>query len=403
EGPQRWRYDEQARLAALAFAYQPQRDAYNTVSALAAGLLEVPPEEILRSGMRMDRFDPVLLESILGALRPDRLQLTLTAPEVETTTREPFFAVDYALEPLSPALWLAWESPAAPEHLALPAPNPFVPEALSLMEVPDAAAPVALASGPWGTLWHAPTVAFNAPRAELRLKVQSGAITGLEGQMAAALWAALLKDSLNSYAYPARLAGLSFALRPAASGLELQVAGYSERLPELLEAVLSSLTDAAPSEAAFEREKARLLQSLANQRQDRPYQQSMRALQQTLDHDAYPLEDRLAAADALTLAQLREGFAKNLLEAPKLTGLMVGNVTPTEADRLAAMITDALGTAPADPVPPRALTKLEDGDRLAQALTIDHDDAAFVLYVQGRTQSLGERARFGLLGHMLAS
>lgn len=403
EGPQRWRYDEQARLAALAFAYQPQRDAYNTVSALAAGLLEVPPEEILRSGMRMDRFDPVLLESILGALRPDRLQLTLTAPEVETTTREPFFAVDYALEPLSPALWMAWESPAAPEHLALPAPNPFVPEALSLMEVPDAAAPVALASGPWGTLWHAPTVAFNAPRAELRLKVQSGAITGPEGQMAAALWAALLKDSLNSYAYPARLAGLSFALRPAASGLELQVAGYSERLPELLEAVLSSLTDAAPSEAAFEREKARLLQSLANQRQDRPYQQSMRALQQTLDHDAYPLEDRLAAAEALTLAQLREGFAKNLLEAPKLTGLMVGNVTPTEADRLAAMITDALGTAPADPVPPRALTKLEDGDRLAQALTIDHDDAAFVLYVQGRTQSLGERARFGLLGHMLAS
>ncbi|MGB0407075.1 MAG: insulinase family protein, partial [Pseudomonadales bacterium] len=77
EGPQRWRYDEQARLAALAFAYQPQRDAYNTVSALAAGLLEVPPEEILRSGMRMDRFDPVLLESILAALRPDRLQLTL--------------------------------------------------------------------------------------------------------------------------------------------------------------------------------------------------------------------------------------------------------------------------------------------------------------------------------------
>ena len=40
EGPQRWRYDEQARLAALAFAYQPQRDAYNTVSALAAGLLK---------------------------------------------------------------------------------------------------------------------------------------------------------------------------------------------------------------------------------------------------------------------------------------------------------------------------------------------------------------------------
>ena len=70
---------------------------------------------------------------------------------METTTREPFFAVDYALEPLSPALWMAWESPAAPEHLALPAPNPFVPEALSLMEVPDAAA-----RGPrFGPLGHA--------------------------------------------------------------------------------------------------------------------------------------------------------------------------------------------------------------------------------------------------------
>ena len=122
--------------------------------------------------MRMDRFDPVLLESILGALRPDRLQLTLTAPEAETTTREPFFAVDYALEPLSPALWMAWESPAA-RASGPTGPEPFVPEALSLMEVPDAAAPEALASAP-GARWHAPTVAFNAPRAELRLKAERG-------------------------------------------------------------------------------------------------------------------------------------------------------------------------------------------------------------------------------------
>ena len=169
--------------------------------------------------------------------------------------------------------------------------------------------------------------------------------------MAAALWAALLKDSLNSYAYPARLAGLSFALRPAASGLELQVAGYSERLPELLEAVLSSSTDAAPSEAAFEREKARLLQSLANapgppipaKHAGTPADPRPRRL---------PPRGPPRGGGSSHPGPAEGRFCENLLEAPKLTGLMVGNVTPTEADRLAAMITDALGTAPADPVPP---------------------------------------------------
>jgi secreted Zn-dependent insulinase-like peptidase len=48
------------------------------------------------------------------------------------------------------------------------------------------------------------------------------------------------------------------------------------------------------------------------------------------------------------------------------------------------------------------VVRLEDGDQLLAPLAIDHDDAAFALYVQGRTQSLGERVRFGLLGHMLS-
>jgi len=401
-GPEAWRYEEQARLAALDFAYQQQRDAFQTVSMLAAGLLEVPPEDVLRAQSLMDRFDPKVINRFLAQLTPERVQITLTAPEVNTDQREPYFDVDYALEPLSPVLWQGWKTPRAPAGLRLPAPNPFVPEALALIDAPEAEAPRVLAAGPWGTLWHAPDTTFEAPRAEVRLKLEGTPSADAAGQVRAALWTALLARRLNSYAYPAQLAGLGFALSPTDNGVLIRASGFSDRLPELLDRVLASLKDPSFTAEEFELERAALLRRLQNERQDRPYQQTMRALQQLLEHGTYPLEARLAAAEAVTLKSVLSDFAEALLAAPKMTGLLLGNLAPEDGTRLQGIIAKHLGTAPGQAGPEPAVVRLEDGDQLLAPLAIDHDDAAFALYVQGRTQSLGERVRFGLLGHMLS-
>ncbi|MEY3042022.1 MAG: hypothetical protein RLZZ174_1104, partial [Pseudomonadota bacterium] len=314
----------------------------------------------------------------------------------------PYFDVDYALEPLSPVLWQGWKTPRAPAGLRLPAPNPFVPEALALIDVPEAGAPRVLAEGPWGTLWHAPDTTFEAPRAEVRLKLEGTASADAAGQVRAALWTALLARRLNSYAYPAQLAGLGFALSPTDNGVLIRASGFSDRLPELLDRVLASLKDPSFTAEAFELERAALLRRLQNERQDRPYQQTMRALQQLLEHGTYPLEARLAAAEAVTLKSVLSDFAEALLAAPKMTGLLLGNLAPEDGTRLQGIIAKHLGTAPGQAGPEPAVVRLEDGDQLLAPLAIDHDDAAFALYVQGRTQSLGERVRFGLLGHMLS-
>ena len=50
-----------------------------------------------------------------------------------------------------------------------------------------------------------------------------------EQTAAAVLYTALLMDELNEFAYPARLAGLSFSFYKHAQGISLRMSGYNDK------------------------------------------------------------------------------------------------------------------------------------------------------------------------------
>lgn len=72
DGIDRARFEEQARLAELAFRYREKGDAFGYVRSLASNLLVYPTEDVIRGPYALDEYDPALIADFLDRLRPER-------------------------------------------------------------------------------------------------------------------------------------------------------------------------------------------------------------------------------------------------------------------------------------------------------------------------------------------
>ena len=72
----------------------------------------------------------------------------------------------------------------------------------------------------------------------------------------------MAREELNEFAYPAHLAGLDFKLDKHQRGVTLRIDGFSEKQPELLNKILSTLTDFRYDEALFDRFRSKEMQSV---------------------------------------------------------------------------------------------------------------------------------------------
>ncbi|MEE4299687.1 MAG: insulinase family protein [Pseudomonadales bacterium] len=397
------RYEEQSRLAELAFRYREKSDAFGYVSSLASNMLVYPTEDVIRGPYVLDEYDEDLIDDFLDRLRPEFAQVALIAPDLETDRVERWFDVPYAVEPLDPAVLARWQQPEGDPAVTLPAPNPFVPETLELL-ADGAAVPERLATEDALELWHLRDTEFGAPRARMRVELRTDrASASPEDAVAARLYARLVMDALNEYAYPARLAGLSFGLYPAGNGLALSVGGFDDKLDELLERVVVTMATLEIREERFEQFRSELIKDLRNSRQDRPYQQTIAELRRVLEDPAWTLEALIAAAEATEPADI-ERWVVDALDRPEVLAFVHGNVTAERARTLAGAVASGLALdADAAPATPEAIVRLGANGPSRRHVEVEHGDAALTLYVQGRDQSWAERARFGLLAHMMSA
>lgn len=401
EGIEPWRHEEQARLAQLAFDYREKSNPFRRVADLASNMLIYPPEEVLRGPYVMDQYDAAVIEDFAGRMRPERAQVSLTAPDAKTRQVEPWFQVPYSLDPLPEDVLEQWRTAAAGPALELPEPNPFIPEDLDLLE-DGGERPEPLIDRPGVRVWHLTDTSFGAPRARLRIDLRTPRAGATPADAVhARLFARLATDDLTEFAYPARLAGLSFGLSASGDALTLRLGGFDDRLDVLLEKVVTTLVDPRIDAERFERFRRELLRDLRNSRDDRPYQQTMAELQRLLQVPDHPLDALIAAAESADPAGL-EAWMDDALAGPELVGLFHGNLDAQRARQLVDDLQSHLEIADRA-VPGPALVRLEDGDRIQRRIEVEHDDAALSLYVQGRDRSWAERARFGLLAHMMSA
>lgn len=392
DGVNEWRYDEQAALAELSFRFREKGSAIGFVNRIAPALDQFPAAQILSGPSLMQRYDGPLIRSYLDRLTPDNVIVNLSGIAVETDQVEPWFKVNYAALPAS-----IKRDTTPNTALQLPTQNPFIPQALALTESAQATIPTLTVKAPGLELWSASDVEFGTPRATTALRIATaGGNKSASDIVAARIYARLVADELNVALYPAQLAGLGYRIRSTGSGFNIEVAGYSDKQVLLLDDLLVGLRELEIDPDRFELIKTELLTDWRNFKSERPYTQAWAALGTLLNDQQFAPEALAVALDPLTVARLTS-WRNTKLKRVGVTGLVHGNIDEARTQELAQLVTQRLPLAQVAAVKPE-VTQITATQQ--QALTVDHDDSATVLYVQGVDDSINQQARFGLAVQM---
>ncbi|WP_111640344.1 insulinase family protein [Marinimicrobium alkaliphilum] len=405
-GVREWRYRELQQLADIDFRFQERVDPMRTVSALANRLHRYAPEDVLYGDYQYARYNERLIKRFLSHLRPDNVLVSLVAPDLDTDRVSAFYETPYALGDVArehPEIKLSVR-----RQLSFPEANDFIPQRLNVKAAPmlpasgaESDRPELIVDSERLRAWFQQDQTFRVPKAHLNMRLYSPRVaSSVEGAAQARLFAELVMDDLNEFAYPAKLAGLDFSVEGTMRGLDIRIAGYSSRQGLLITRIAESIRQGEFASDRFDNVRTDLIRRLRNENQVTPY--SVLAWQiPVLQFDPYHSNDALIGVLEGLDRQSFQQFANRLLHDARMEALFYGNLFRQEGVRLAAFAEhQLLGPRTGRSQVPGRVFKMKavpEGQPALYRHRIDHPDHVALLYIQGLGNSLRDTAHMRLL------
>ncbi|MBI1195817.1 MAG: hypothetical protein GC138_08230 [Gammaproteobacteria bacterium] len=398
-GVQPWFVDELRTVNDLKFRFRDQPTALSEAIGLADNLQRYPENLVLKGPFVIAKQDPARIKDILAHMIPANARVVTVAPGGEFEQREPWYQTPYRVTPLGEARLGAWGAMKPDPELALPAPNPFIPEQLKLLKAKSVAhKPEVILHGDGFEIWHQQDVQFEVPKAEIFWGMTSPNVgDGPRDRMLASLWTDLANDALNPHVYPAELAGLHYNLGVGRTGFAINVGGFNDKEARLLSLVLDTFLNLKVDDERFAVIKERALESLRNQALDKPFIQAGRYLPELLVHDVWGADSLLAVLEGISADDLR-AYIPKARSGLYVRSLIHGNIALKDARALSQEMLDKIFQN-ANPVQPveREVVHLDPGHEYAFRRAVDNDDSAISVYYQGERDDIAQEARMALL------
>ncbi|PHQ17141.1 insulinase family protein [Marinobacter profundi] len=402
-GVTRQRFDEARRLSQIDFRFREKSDPVHDVMRLSGQLQHVAPEDVLQSPWMMESYSPEAYQAILDRLTEDNVLVSLLVPQPELATPRltRWYEAAFEVTPLDPRA-LEGDTPLT-SQLALPEPNPFIPDDLEMVAGRTMAQPERLGEDGGMALWYARDTRFGTPKANVYVSLRSPETrASARNNVLTQLLVDAVNTNLNAWAYPAQLAGLDYSVYTHLRGITIRVGGYSDKLHTLMTRILGQLANPDISEQRFAIARQNLIDSLRNKSHERPVAQTSEFIQNALIEGAWQTDARLKAASSITLEELRT-FAQAFTRQLDPVMLAHGNLTEASALNIARQVEAVvLRNSERVEVARSGVRELPPGETDV-LLDVDHPDTGYSLYMQGRDTGFAERAAYRLLGQIISS
>ncbi len=393
-----WRYAEIKGVADMGFRFsEDSRAGTGLMIALAKALHYVLPRDLISSGF--GRYDADLIAEVLELLRPDNVVVTLTEPGVEPDSTTEFYGAGYRAYRPSAERVARWSEPQYTD-LALPARNPLIAENFELEQLASLDAPVKLSDSGLVELWHLPNIEDGIPRTRIHLAIDRPDRPTVREVFILQLYFSMLTEQLQVLSQMVSRAGLMYSVGNGG----VVFAGYSEKLPVLIDMVLSEVLKPQFTERQFDSRMENFEQGVRNYYKVAPTQGVSRGLGDLLNADSHSLEAQLAVVRSITLEEVLAA-PEWIYGESKVQMLAAGNVTEEQAREFADRIVSTLGVSGTDreiPFGMRIVRVAESEDpHDVFVAELEHHDTAVLRYYQGRDNSQRERIVLSFLGQMI--
>lgn len=407
-GIEEWRFQEQSKLAHIAFRFEQESDPGRLVQSLAYRLQHYPPEDVLQGAYLMTTFKPNRIKTLLDYLRADNVNLHVSSPSLQTDKTSEYYDVAYSSVAIEPETVQRWQTTTVHDKLHLPAENPFIPQRLDLLaidtkqKIPEKISTAQLSVAGGITLWYQPDNQFATPRANFYFNIMSPlANSSAKNLLLTELYVRLVNSQLTKIIYPAYLADLNYSLYRHARGFSVRVSGFEDKQSALLGIVIAALANPEYDEQKFKVIKAGLLRELGNVAKDSPSTQVVHEIYRLLLQPYWTEQERIAALGSITMGEV-EKFVPELLKQVAVNILSHGDVSLQDSIARSRLVETLLKNSVfIAPLAKPTIRNLDSTKRYLRSLAIAHSDSALAAYFQGNDSARIERAKVALLQHLL--
>ena len=397
-------YEELAQLAEIDFRFQEKSSEGSLVKGLASRLHRYSSSEVLSRPYRYENFKPQRIKRVLNKLRPENLQLIIIDPALESTQKTDWYGVAYVESEINPAWLSRWKNAKTVASLALPEANPFIADQLELLSAgtQQGALPVAVAAVPGVQLWHQTVLDFKQPKASLYFSLRSAdANESARSAVLTELYTKAIEEAMSTYYYPAYLAGLSYSVYRHSRGLSVRISGYSDKQSQLLEKVVEEMLSLKIDQQRFDLIRENIRLGLENSLKGRPSSVVVNGVYDVLLSSSWSNREKLSALQTIDVQALQTHI-KNLLHAPQLLVLSLGNISESDSIRAAEQVSRLVSELESiSPVARAKVRKLVRGEWVLRNSAAIPDDAAIALIYQGISPEIQELAATQLLGALI--
>ncbi|GLT63106.1 hypothetical protein SLA2020_356910 [Shorea laevis] len=338
-------FDELSAICETGFHYKDKVDPISYVVSIASKMRMYPPRDWLVGSSRPSNFNQGIIQMVLNELSPDKVRIFWVSKKFEGLTDmvEPWYGTAYSIEKVTTSMIQEWMSLAPNENLHLPAPNIFIPTDLSLKDPEEKIKyPVLLRKSSYSRVWYKPDTMFSSPKACVKMGFNCPcARNSPKDQVLTSIFAGLVMDYLNEYAYYAWVAGLQLRFHKSEtySGFEVTLDGYTHKLRKLLEIVVDKIAKFEVKPDRFSIIKEQVTQDYQNLKFQEPNEQAMYYCSLLLEDRSWPWMEELEVLPNIKSEDLAR-FAPMMLSRAFLECYIAGNIERAEAGSMMEHVED---------------------------------------------------------------
>ncbi|KAJ2077677.1 metalloprotease [Coemansia sp. RSA 988] len=342
-GPQQWIHEELRTISDLEFKYLEKSSSMHTALDLSSGSHNkyVVPEHYLTKDSLVRNYDAKAISKILKYLNPQNYRVFIGAQshsKVKCTDREYYYNVPYYLDTLPSSLTsgisLNWKKPYG---FHLPAQNKFLPENTNVVgtELPRKEiqqVPTLLRLTNNAEVWFKQDDQFLTPHGNIHLNIKlPNTSTSPLDRVLAQLVNKCINRVFESEFRAANLAGIEYSVIYSGTRVTITLAGFSDKLPQLLEAILERLASFKIEQHIFSMSMSALKQLYRNERHEMPIKQLMATRDQQLNIVPFwPVQALENVMDNATIEKA-QALIDSVLEKSSSKLLVVGNFNESDA------------------------------------------------------------------------